>query len=189
MTANYTGFALGYDILSGKIANVLLYPQSLVKYYFCRSFGGTWYASSMYFAIFLLVFLFSWRYLILPEFGSLILSFVFLILALIIKFFIEFLIGCLAFWVIQIQNAVMATGEVSSFLSGNFIPLYFLPLYFQFLPFSYLLHHPMQIYLGKYSPMEILYVFLGGLAWCVFIYFLAKLVFKMGLKKNESVGL
>ena len=56
LTANYTGFALGYDILSGKIANVLLYPQSLVKYYFCRSFGGTWYASSMYFAIFFVSF-------------------------------------------------------------------------------------------------------------------------------------
>ena len=29
----------------------------------------------------------------------------------------------------------------------------------------------------------------GGLTWCIILYFLAKLVFKMGLKKNESVGL
>jgi ABC-type uncharacterized transport system permease subunit len=47
----------------------------------------------------------------------------------------------------------------------------------------------MQIYLGKYSNLEIFYTFLGGLVWCIMLYFLAKLVFKMGLKKNESVGL
>ncbi len=189
LTANYTGFALGYDILSGKIANVLLYPQSLIKYHFCRSFGGSWYSSSMYLAVFLVIFVFSWKLLILPSFINLFLSFIFLVLGLIIKFLIEFLIGCLAFWVTQIQNALMAVSEFSSFLSGNFIPLYFLPLTFQFLPFAWLLHHPMQIYLGKYSPIETFWVFLGGISWCILLYFLAKLVFKMGLKRNESVGL
>jgi hypothetical protein len=61
--------------------------------------------------------------------------------------------------------------------------------FLQFLPTSYILHHPMQIYLGKYTNLEIFYVFLGGLAWCAVLYFLAKLVFKMGLKRNEAVGL
>jgi ABC-type uncharacterized transport system permease subunit len=47
----------------------------------------------------------------------------------------------------------------------------------------------MQIYLGKYSPTETLMVVLGGIAWCLVLYFLANFVFKMGLKRNESVGL
>jgi ABC-type uncharacterized transport system permease subunit len=47
----------------------------------------------------------------------------------------------------------------------------------------------MQIYLGEYTNLEIFYVFLGGLAWCIILYFLAKLVFKLGLKRNEAVGL
>jgi ABC-type uncharacterized transport system permease subunit len=47
----------------------------------------------------------------------------------------------------------------------------------------------MQIYLGKYNFQETLAVFLGGIIWFLVLYFLAKLVFKMGLKKNEAVGL
>ena len=56
-------------------------------------------------------------------------------------------------------------------------------------PFTYLLHHPMQIYLGKYSALETLYVFGGGIVWCVILYYLVKWVFKMGLKRNEAIGL
>jgi ABC-type uncharacterized transport system permease subunit len=51
------------------------------------------------------------------------------------------------------------------------------------------LHHPMQIYLGEYNSLDILLVFLGGIVWCLVLYFLAKFVFKLGLKRNESVGL
>jgi len=47
----------------------------------------------------------------------------------------------------------------------------------------------MQIYLGKYDTFQTVLVFGGGIFWCVLLYFLAKFVFKMGLKKNESVGL
>jgi ABC-type uncharacterized transport system permease subunit len=47
----------------------------------------------------------------------------------------------------------------------------------------------MQIYLGKYDFNQTLMVFAGGIAWCIVLYFLAKWVFKMGLKRNEAVGL
>jgi ABC-2 type transport system permease protein len=56
-------------------------------------------------------------------------------------------------------------------------------------PFAYILHYPMQIYLGKYDTNQTILVFLGGLAWCLALFILAKIVFKLGLKRNESVGL
>jgi ABC-type uncharacterized transport system permease subunit len=47
----------------------------------------------------------------------------------------------------------------------------------------------MQIYLGKYSMTEIIYTFFGGIAWCFVLWILARVIFKLGLKKNEAVGL
>jgi ABC-type uncharacterized transport system permease subunit len=46
----------------------------------------------------------------------------------------------------------------------------------------------MQIYLGKYDPNQILQTFVGGIAWCIVLWVLARLVFKAGLKRNEAVG-
>ena len=55
--------------------------------------------------------------------------------------------------------------------------------------FAFTFYHPMQIYLGKYSILETIYVFGGGIVWCIILYYSAKWVFKMGLKRNEAVGL
>jgi len=119
-----------------------------------------------------------------------------LIIALIIKTYFSHLLGFLSFWSKDSANTnslIEAIKIGSGLLSGEIIPLFvffngfFNPIFWT--PFSYFLHHPMQIYLGKYSPLETLYVFLGGIAWCVVLYFLAEWVFKMGSKRNESVGL
>ncbi len=103
--------------------------------------------------------------------------------------------GSLAFWTKQWEyEGIKESYEISfMLLIGSIIPLDKLPFelskYLAFLPTSWLLHHPMQIYLGKYDNFQTFLVFLGGVFWCVLLYFLAKLVFKMGLKRNESVGL
>jgi ABC-type uncharacterized transport system permease subunit len=44
-------------------------------------------------------------------------------------------------------------------------------------------------FLGKYSTTEIIYTFLGGIAWCLVLWILAQVIFKLGLKKNEAIGL
>ncbi len=101
----------------------------------------------------------------------------------------------LAFWTKQWDyEGIKESYEISfMLLTGSIIPLDKLPFeiskYLAFLPTSWLLHHPMQIYLGKYSSLETFYTFFGGLIWCFVLYFLAKWVFKLGLKRNESVGL
>jgi ABC-type uncharacterized transport system permease subunit len=107
--------------------------------------------------------------------------------------FFGIIFGSLAFWTKQWDyDGIKESYEISfMLLTGSIIPLDKLPFsgIFQFLPTSFWLHHPMQIYLGKYSTIQILYVFLGGIFWSVSLYFLAKFVFQMGFKLNESVGL
>ena len=113
-------------------------------------------------------------------------------ISLIILYLLGYIVACNGFFMTQINGITLNYGLLLSFLSGKFFPLglIFENFYLYLLnPFAFTFYHPMQIYLGKYSPLETLWVFLGGIFWCFFLYFLAKLVFKMGLKKNESVGL
>ena len=110
--------------------------------------------------------------------------------------FISYTKGCIGFW-FNTTSSSYAILEASSIaiglMSGSVIPLYLVfsefwnPVFWT--PFTFLLHHPMQIYLGKYDNIQILQTFIGGIAWCVVLWILARLVFKAGLKKNEAVGL
>jgi ABC-2 type transport system permease protein len=79
--------------------------------------------------------------------------------------------------------------DLSELLSGGIVPLIGFLNFLSILPFSFWVHHPMQIYLGNYSTLETFYVFAGGFGWCVILYFLAQFIFKLGLKRNEAVGL
>jgi ABC-2 type transport system permease protein len=103
----------------------------------------------------------------------------------------NFLFGFSAFFMHENWGIMELSSVTNQYASGKTFPLnlvwFVSPL--ALLPFAFNFHHPMQIYLGKYSNLEIFYVFLGGLTWCLVLYFLAKLVFKMGLKRNEAVGL
>lgn len=102
------------------------------------------------------------------------------------------LAGFSAFWFTESAGINHLVQNFENFLSGSMFPLYILPVYFnwlQFSPFAFTFYHPMQIYLGKYNFEQTIWVFAGGIFWCIFLYFVAKLVFKLGLKKNESVGL
>jgi ABC-2 type transport system permease protein len=104
--------------------------------------------------------------------------------------------GSVAFWV---KNSYDFDGIKDSFeaifivLVGGIIPLYKLPFgidkFLELLPTAYIIHHPMQIYLGKYDTVQIIICYLGGIAWCLVLFILARIVFKLGLQKNESIGL
>ena len=121
------------------------------------------------------------------------LSFLSLIpIALTLLFLINTIVSFSAFFVSQVDGIILNFAFLQGLLMGRIFPLNLLIPNFWFNlcnPFAYLFYHPMQIYLGKYNANETFLVFLGGLFWCMILYFLAKLVFQIGLKRNESVGL
>jgi ABC-type uncharacterized transport system permease subunit len=121
------------------------------------------------------------------------LSFLSLIpIALTLLFLINIIVSFSAFFVSKVDGIILNFAFLQGLLMGRIFPLNLLIPNFWFNlcnPFAYLFYHPMQIYLGKYNANETFLVFLGGLFWCMILYFLAKLVFQIGLKRNESVGL
>jgi len=196
IVASNFGGVLASHIVNGSITKDLIRPQSTIIYYYVSNLGyNTFrYLVSAILTLLLASVFFS-QYIIFSGYPIL---FVILLIpiSITIRYFFSFLVGCLGFWLGDKQNTNSVINGVytfSSTLSGKLIPLNLIFLgsfsFLQFSPFAFTLHIPMQIYLGKYSPTEILYVFLGGITWCVVLYFLAKWVFKLGLKRNESVGL
>lgn len=181
---------LAWEISSGRISQYLMMPSKFGKVLFFRAVGRSLvgnFQSIIVLACFGLFFIndlagtFNFGWLI-PMF----------FISVFIKYFFAIILGYLAFWFTEVEGFVQSYVAVSVFLAGNVVPLNIIPNignYLIFTPFAFTFYHPMQIYLGKYNTNQTILVFLGGIIWCVILYFLAKLVFKMGLKKNESVGL
>ena len=187
---------LGPDISTGQITKHLMIPQNYIHFSIFRELGrrvvfNLTRALSYGFILIIYAGFIDWSHFSLVKIALLI---PLLPISFLSTFFLEFLVGTQAFFVRDKRNFSgihRAYNGISGVLSGILIPLDKLPFYnvIQFLPTSWLLHHPMQIYLGKYDTFQTILVFFGGISWCILLYFLAKLVFKLGLKRNESVGL
>ena len=184
-------FDIGENIQDGKITTKLLRPTNIFSYYLINVFGYQFFENVSKLVLYFLFALIFHQFIILPTFLNFLFFLILAIIAYFINSFIGMLIGFSAFWLTAFFGSASFFDSLKLVFSGKFFPLNTLSFFkFSFfLPFAFTFYHPMQIYLGKYSQLEILYIFLGGLAWCLALYFLAKLVFKMGLKKNESVGL
>ena len=188
--------ALSDDINSGKITTDLMRPQPLLTFWIFKMIGRRLVRNLVNVSFYILACSIAILLFAKVDFNLEKLPILFLMLPIsyLIQHFIGNCIGILAFFVDNKRNwyACLNTWEsLRNVLIGLIIPLDKLPFsgLFQFLPTSFWLHHPMQIYLGKYNANQTILVFLSGVFWCILLYFLAKLVFKMGLKKNESVGL
>jgi ABC-2 type transport system permease protein len=187
--ANNSWF-LGNYIKDGKLARILILPQNIFKYLFFNGLSNTFYMAITYLASLIPIsILFSNN---LNFTGNIFYLILFWPIPVMIRLFLEILTGLTAFWTTEFYGAAFLNSNFLNFFSGSLFPLLFILDKFPILaytPYSLILHHPMQIYLGKYDANQTILVFLGGIAWCAVLYLLAKLVFKLGLKRNESVGL
>lgn len=187
-------------IISGKLTPKLLNPISLVASYWVGGIGkripyNLVETIAPVLAAIIFVLLTGQNIFLNINFGGLaIILILFIPLAFSINFLLGYTIGSLAFFIDDKRDSWGINNTANNFISvfrGTIIPLDKIPWqhFFTSLPFSFSLHHPMQIYLGKYSQAEIVQTFFGGILWCLGLWILARLVFKAGLKHNEAVGL
>jgi len=112
------------------------------------------------------------------------------LLATLLSFILEFLIGMAAFWITEAFSFKFLTMTITRFFAGNILPLSLLPVPLivasQFTPFPYLSYVPVQIYLGRITDIGSAYI--GIVFWIILLYFTARWVYRMGIKKYEAVG-
>ena len=98
-------------------------------------------------------------------------TFISFCLALVIYSQINFLLGCLAFNMKNIQGVLRAKMVSMDFLTGVVVPFTFFPEWFQraveWLPFQGISYIPVTIYLGKRPGDELYAALLLQLAWAV----------------------
>jgi len=180
-----------HDVRKGNIAKNLLKPMNYLMDAFLFTIGSRSTALLVEAIPILLIGLLlfkiqiSWMFFI-----PFLLAIVF---ALLLNFFICTIVGMAAFWIVHSRGLSRLKRILISFLSGNMVPLTFFPLAFQnvsyYLPFQYLTYVPINIFLGKYTLLEMIKLFSIELAWLSVFYIITILVYNRAIRRSSSVGI
>ncbi|OGW61938.1 MAG: hypothetical protein A2638_03395 [Nitrospirae bacterium RIFCSPHIGHO2_01_FULL_66_17] len=111
-------------------------------------------------------------------------------LGLVLAFELEFCIGLIAFWLIQVRVFKYMLQYAVFFFAGTLLPLDLFPRALAEvaarLPFQYLVFVPIQIFLEK-RPAPLADFAAAGV-WIVAVYLLARWVLARGIVRYEAVG-
>lgn len=122
-------------------------------------------------------------------FGLSILS---LILAFMLGFAINALIGMLGFWFLEVSSLLHVFMTAQYFLSGHMFPLSLLPDSIQqivtLLPFAYETYYPAMILLQRLSTSEMIHVIMIQCAWVLVLGGLTRLAWSRGLRRYAAYG-
>lgn len=117
---------------------------------------------------------------------------VFLILACVLSFLINSLVGILSFWLLETQSLGILINMTISMLSGSLFPIDLinehLSLIIKYLPFSYMAFFPSQVFLGKVGINEIISNLLVCFSWIIGFIFIVYSLWKKGIRKYSAFG-
>ncbi len=115
-----------------------------------------------------------------------------LVLSFLIGFFFELSVGMVGFWFLEVTSLLYIVMTLNFFISGHMLPLDLLPepwsSILKMLPFQYMAYFPAVVFLGKVQGMTLVKNLLAELFWAVFFVVLARVLYKMGLKRYSAFG-
>jgi ABC-type uncharacterized transport system permease subunit len=181
---------LRFNIIKGGLSNKLLQPTDYINSQLAVALGFSTFTFILRTLVYIPILIYSGSHLILSS--NLILAILRCVISFLSYLWLEIVVGSCAFWFNVASNRILEIYyDLIPLLAGAIILLQLnsTTRLISQLPFAIAAYHPMQIYLGKYDLNQTMMVFAGGIVWCFVLYFLAKWVFAMGLKRNEAVGL
>ncbi len=122
-----------------------------------------------------------------------ILNWLILIPATIVIFgLLEFIKGITAFWLIKVSGVFNLFDMFSLLFGGLIAPLYLLPNWLQiiskYLPFQYIFGFPNAVLTGQIQASEFNYGLIMSYVWVIILLVIAVIMYKLGIKKYESIG-
>jgi ABC-2 type transport system permease protein len=118
-----------------------------------------------------------------------------LILAFLIGFFFEALIGLAGFWLLEVTSVIWIVTTLNYFISGQMFPLDVLREHYpyvywglQWLPFKYLAYFPAMVFLGKVSGPQLTAELLAAAGWVVVLVLLSRWLYATGLRRYSAYG-
>ena len=125
----------------------------------------------------------------LPTFGLYLVS---LVLAFLVGFFFEVCVGMVGFWFLEVTSLLYIVMTMNFFISGQMLPLDLLPepwrSLLKFLPFQYMAYFPAVVFLGKVRGVDLAWGLLAEFAWAVVFIFLARGLYRLGLRRYSAFG-
>ncbi len=115
-----------------------------------------------------------------------------LLLGFFIGFFFEASIGMISFWFLEVTSFLYIVNTLNFFISGHMFPLDLLPAFWagllKALPFQYMAYFPAAVFLGKVEGEALWYGLLAELAWAVAFVLVARVLFRLGLRRYSAYG-
>ena len=181
------------DIREGAIKKFLTQPVDLIDYLFWHRVAHKLVYYLIAAAPFALVFWLCRGYFPgWPDAATLLGAIVALVLAFLIGFFIENLLGLVAFWYLEVGSLIFVYMLLNYFLSGHMLPLDWLPRPYSdavlWLPFKYLAYVPAAILLQRYTPDQLAIELALGCCWAVALWLVNRWVLARGLYRYSAYG-
>ncbi len=181
------------DIRDGAVKKFLIQPIDLLDYLFWHRVAHKLVYYAVAFFPFVFVFWLCRDYFhAWPDSITFAGGLVSLLLAFVVGFLIESLMGLCAFWFLEVSSLVFVYMMLSYFLSGHMLPLDWLPEPYargiQLLPFKYLAFVPAGILLGKYDHAQLMIELLQGFLWVIVLFALNRIALSRGLRRYSAYG-
>ena len=176
------GLRMAEKVQDGFIAVDLIRPVNFKFYLFAEDLGDNCFRlvfSALPACIFVAIF---FGFTLPDQAATFILFLISLVNGLILIYYINYLLGLLAFWFKTSFYVDWLLGAFITLFAGSIVPLWFYPdlLYriSKFLPFRLVMFDPLAIYLEKISYSDSLKVILTQIAWIFALMVLEKYVWK-----------
>lgn len=194
LTMDFADWNLSMLVRTGKFLTFALRPIHHRYFALSQKVGHRFLGFLFEFLPCLLIFQFIFRINLVPanKFWS-ILS---ILLAFLMNFYVNYIMGLLSFWLVQSGGIRQVFGLIAQFFSGALIPLVFFPKWLQILqfilPFQYTSYVPAMVVTGQYSlggiTMPIPQI-VGVQAIAVLVTFVgSELLYRNAIKHFTGVG-
>jgi ABC-2 type transport system permease protein len=163
------GSRLAEKISNGSIVIDFIRPVSLKVYLFSEELGSNVFRTIFSTIPACIMAVIVWKFKLPTNILNLLFFTVSIILGIALNYYINYVLGLLAFWFKTSFYVDWILGAFFTLFSGTFVPLWFYPkvLYdiSKILPLRFVTFEPIQIYLGKLSYTESLKTILIQLFW------------------------
>ena len=115
-----------------------------------------------------------------------------LVLAFLVRFLLEWSLALAAFWTTRVSAINQVYFTLMLFLAGQIAPLTLFPGWLQtiayILPFRWMLGFPVELLLGRVTPVQALQGLAAQAVWVVIALVLVRLVWRAGVRLYSAVG-
>lgn len=181
------------QIRDGEIKKYLVQPIDLIGFLFLTRVAHKLVYYGVAFVPFAIAFyLFRGYFPGWPPVDALIAFGISLILAFLLGFFLEALIGMLGFWTLEVSSLLWVYMLFNFFLSGHMFPLSILPAPWDTvalaIPLQYLAYFPAAVFLQKITGAAMWQGVAIQAAWVVFFIFACRAAFNRGVRRYSAFG-